>query len=61
MDNILTAGLYSILTAIVAFYYWLEGQKKGIHETLMVFREHEPEALKRIQRKLREILNVAES
>jgi hypothetical protein len=61
MDNIITAVLYTLLTAGVAFYYWLAGHKKGISETLYVFKEHEPEALKRVQTKLREALNVADS
>ena len=61
MDNFITAGLYTLLTAVVAVYYWLAGHKKGVHETLVVFREHEPDALRRVQIKLREILNVSDS
>lgn len=56
MDNFITAGLYTLLTAIVAYYYWLEGHKKGVVETLSVFNLHEPEALKRVQVKIREEL-----
>jgi len=29
MDNITSAVLYTLLIAVVAFYYWLEGRKKG--------------------------------
>lgn len=62
MDNFISAGLYTLLTAIVAFYYWSEGHKKGVVETLSVFNHHEPEALKRVQGKLREELaNVSDS
>ena len=58
MDNLITAGLYTALTAVVAFYYWMAGHKRGVSETLLVFREHEPDALKRVQTKLKEILNA---
>jgi hypothetical protein len=62
MDNIITAGLYTLLLAAVAFYYWLEGHKKGVTETLSVFHHHEPDALKRVQTKLRqELLDVTDS
>jgi len=61
MDNLTTAILYTMLTAIVATYYWLEGRKRGVQETLSVFSEHEPEALKRLQHKLREMLGVSNS
>jgi hypothetical protein len=62
MDNLITAGLYTVLTAIVAFYYWMEGHKKGVTETLSVFHYHEPDALKRVQTKLRqELQSVSDS
>jgi hypothetical protein len=61
MDNLTSAILYTLLLAVVAAYYWFEGHKKGVHETLIVFKEHEPEALKRIQTKLREMLSVSDS
>ncbi len=61
MDNITSALLYTLLIAVVAFYYWLEGRKKGVQETLLVFNEHEPDALKRVQLKLREMLGVSDS
>ena len=61
MDNLISALLYTLLLAAVAFYYWLEGHKKGVHETLIVFRDHEPDALKRVQIKLREMLNVTDA
>ena len=56
MDNIISALLYTVLLASVAFYYWLDGHKKGVSETLIVFNHHEPEALKRVQNKIREEL-----
>lgn len=61
MDNITSALLYTLLILAVAIYYWFEGHKKGVQETLIVFKEHEPEALKRIQTKLREMLSVSDS
>ena len=61
MDNLTSALLYTLLIAVVAFYYWLEGRKKGVQETLIVFNEHEPAALKRVQHKLREMLGVSDS
>jgi hypothetical protein len=61
MDNLTSAVLYTMLTGIVATYYWFEGRKKGVQETLTVFKEHEPEALKRLQLKLKEMLGVANS
>jgi len=61
MDNITSAMLYTLLTAIVAAYYWFEGRKKGVDDTLTVFQQHEPEALKRVQTKLRELLSVSDS
>jgi hypothetical protein len=61
MDNFITAGLYTLLMAGVAFYYWLAGHKKGVTETLVVFNEHEPEAVKRVQQKVRNELNAADS
>ena len=61
MDNLISASLYTLLIAVVAFYYWVDGHKKGVKETLIVFRDHEPEALIRVQNKLREELNVSES
>ena len=62
MDSLITAGLYTLLTAVVAFYYWVEGHKKGVAETLSVFHYHEPDALKRVQVKLKqELANVSDS
>ena len=56
MDNLITASLYTLLTAAVAFYYWMEGHKRGVTETLSVFHHHEPDAVKRVQGKLKEEL-----
>lgn len=61
MDNLLSAGLYTLLIVVVATYYWFEGHKRGVKETLLVLNEHEPEALKRVQQKVREELNAADS
>lgn len=61
MDSFLTAFLYTAITAIVATFYYFEGRKIGVQETLVVFGEHEPDALRRVQKKLREMLGVADS
>lgn len=62
MDNFITAILYTLLTSVVATYYWYEGHKKGVNETLLVMNEHEPDALKRVQNKLRqELQSVSDS
>jgi hypothetical protein len=61
MDNLISAGLYTLLIMVVAAYYWFEGHKKGVKETLLVFNEHEPEALKRVQQKVRKELNATDS
>lgn len=61
MENLITAIMYTLLTAVVATYYWLEGHKKGVNETLKVFNEYEPDALKRVQTKIKELLSVTES
>ena len=61
MDNITSAILYTLLIAVVATYYWLEGRKRGVQDTLFVFGEHEPEALRRLQHKLKEMLGVTDS
>lgn len=61
IDNFITAGLYTLITAVVATFYFFEGRKTGVQETLIVFGEHEPDALRRVQKKLREILSVADS
>lgn len=58
IDNIISATGYTFLTALVAFYYWEQGKKRGVQETCAVFNEHEPAALERLKTKLKEILNV---
>jgi len=60
IDNFITAGLYTLITAIVATFYFFEGRKIGVQETLIVLGEHEPDALRRVQKKLREILSVTD-
>ena len=61
MDNIFTAAGYTLLLAVVSMYYWFEGRKKGVTDTLLVFHEYEPDALKRVQRVLKEKLDVSDS
>lgn len=61
MDNIFTAAGYTLLLAVVSMYYWFEGRKKGVNDTLSVFLEYEPDALKRVQRVLKEKLDVSDS
>ena len=58
MDNLIFALSYTVLTAVVAFYYWLEGNKRGINETVQIIMQFEPEVLMRIRPKLKEMLNV---
>jgi hypothetical protein len=58
MDNFIFAIGYTFLIAIVAYYYWIEGNKRGISETVHIIMQHEPEALLRIRPKLKEMLNV---
>jgi len=58
MDNFIFAIGYTCIIAIVAYYYWIEGNKRGISETVYIIMQHEPEALMRIRPKLKEMLNV---
>ena len=58
MDNFLFAVGYTMLLAIVSFHYYSYGRVKGIEETIVVFKEHEPQALDRISNTIRKILNV---
>jgi hypothetical protein len=61
MDTFLPALGYTLLMGIVAFYYWIEGNKRGIKETIHIIMQHEPEALMRIRPKLKEILNETDA
>lgn len=56
--NFVGAVLYTLLMMIIAFYYYNHGKIVGIKETLTVLSVHEPEALRRLQLKLKEILGV---
>ena len=58
MDNLIFALSYTVLTAIISYYYWVEGNKRGISETVNVIMQYEPEALMRIRPQLKEMLNV---
>jgi hypothetical protein len=58
IDNLIFALGYTSIMVIVAYYYWIEGNKKGVRETLHIIMQHEPEALLRIRPKLQEMLNV---
>jgi hypothetical protein len=58
MENFIFAIGYTSIIAIISYYYWVEGNKKGISETVNVIMQYEPEALMRIRPKLKEMLNV---
>ena len=42
----------------VSFFYWLKGRTTGIELTIELFNVHEPEAVERLDKKLKEKLNV---
>lgn len=58
MENFIFAIGYTSIIAIISYYYWVEGNKRGISETVNVIMQYEPEALMRIRPKLKEMLNV---
>jgi hypothetical protein len=58
MENLIFAISYTLVVAIVAYYYWLEGNKRGVREAIGIIMQYEPEALMRISPKLREMLDV---
>ena len=58
MENFIFAIGYTFIIAIISYYYWVEGTKRGISETVNVIMQYEPEALMRIRPKLKEMLNV---
>ena len=58
MENFIFAIGYTFIIAIISYYYWVEGNKRGISETVNVIMQYEPEALMRIRPKLKEMLNV---
>ena len=58
MENFIFAIGYTSIIAIIAYYYWLEGNKKGISETVFIIMQYEPEALMRVRPKLKEMLNA---
>ena len=58
MENIIFGIGYTALLGVVAFYYWIEGNKRGVQETVQLIWQYEPEALMRVRPKLLEILNV---
>ena len=58
MSNALFALCYTVITGIIATYYWIEGNKRGVSETVKLIMQHEPEALFRLKPKLQEMLNV---
>jgi hypothetical protein len=57
MENLIFAICYTAIIAVIAFYYWIEGNKKGVNETIQIIMQLEPEALMRIKPKLKELLN----
>jgi hypothetical protein len=59
MDNFIFAIGYTSLIALVAFYYYIEGNKRGVRETVHIIMAYEPEALLRIRPKLQEMLNAS--
>ena len=58
MENFIFALGYTFILAIISYYYWIEGNKKGVSETVRLIMEYEPEALLRMRPKLKELLNV---
>ena len=59
MENFIFALGYTLIAAVVAFYYWKEGRELGIRDTVEVIGFFEPEALMRIKPKLQEIINAS--
>jgi len=58
MENFIFALGYTFILAIISYYYWIEGNKKGVSKTVRLIMEYEPEALLRMRPKLKELLNV---
>lgn len=57
MDNFLSAGLYTLLTLIVAVYYYFQGHKNGIQETIGIISDIDPTIMPRLRPKLQELAN----
>ena len=57
MDNLLSAGLYTLLTLIVATYYYFQGHKNGIQETIGIISSIDPEIIPKLRPKLQELAN----
>jgi len=58
MENFIFAVGYTVIIAVISYYYWIEGNKRGVTETIQIIMEFEPDALMRIRPKLKEMLNV---
>ena len=56
-DSIQFALYYSLLIMIVSFYYYQKGKNEGIKHTTEVMFIFEPEALIRMQIKLKKAIN----
>lgn len=47
-----------MLMMTTSIYYWFKGKNAGVAETVSVFMEYEPDAVERINKKLKEKLDV---
>lgn len=61
MDNIISASLYTILVMVVAAYYYFQGHKKGIDDTVGVINTIDPSFLTKVRPKLQELANGTET
>jgi hypothetical protein len=57
-DVLLFSAGYTLIMIAVSFYYWLRGRLYGITSTVEIFHEFEPDAVERLDKKLREKLDV---
>jgi len=52
-----SAGIFFLIMGI-SFYYWIRGKHEGIMEAVAVFNEYEPDAVKRVGKKLKDKFDV---
>ena len=58
LDTVYSSVLYTIMMMIISFYYYQRGKRQGVYETTRILFKHEPEAMFRINGKLKELINV---
>lgn len=58
IDTILFALFYTGIMVPVAFLYYIRGREVGVRQTVHIFNMLEPEALKRMHPKLKEIVDA---